>query len=100
MASSRHSISLSLAVSMVNRGRASGLLPVRGWAFERDIVDAILAQAGAVGVRLYFAADESGAPTLVLVGTDAENHDMASGVIGELAWPCPPLCDPDSPFNP
>ena len=100
MSSSRHLIPLQLAVSMVARARTSGLLPVRGWGFDRDILDAILGQPGAAGVRLYLAVDDAGAPTLVVVGTDANQRDLAAGSIGELAWPCPPLCDPDSPFNP
>ena len=100
MSSSRHSIPLELAVSMVARARASAVLPVRGWGFDRDIIDTILGQPGAAGIRLYLATDEAGAPTLVVVGTDANQRDLASGEIGELAWPCPPLCDPDSPFKP
>ena len=68
------------------------------WRFNRDIFDAILTQPGATGIRIYFAVDAKDQPTLVLVGTDSEERDLVKGEIGEVAWPCPPLCDPVSPL--
>jgi len=98
MATNPHKIPLSEAVAMTARARAKGTLPIRAWRFNRDIFDGILAQPGATGIRIYFALDAKDQPTLVLVGTDAAEKDMVQGEIGEVAWPCPPLCDPDSPL--
>ena len=98
MATNVHKIPLSDAAAMTARARAKGPLVIRAWRFNRDIFDSILAQPGAVGVRIYFALDAKDQPTLVLVGTDAKEKDLVQGEIGEVAWPCPPFCDPGSPL--
>ena len=98
MATNPHKILLSEAVAMTARARAKGTLPIHAWRFNRDIFDSILAQPGASGIRIYFAIDANGQPTLVLVGSDGAEKDMVQGEIGEVAWPCPPFCDPGSPL--
>ncbi len=62
--------------------------------FGRSIFDAILAQEGCVGIRCHYAREEDGSPTLVLVGVNAREADMWSGVLAENHWPCPPWCPP------
>ncbi len=98
MATNPHKIPLADAVTMTARARAAGTLPVHAWRFSRDIFDGILAQPGATGIRIYIALDAKSQPTLVLVGTDAAEKDLVQGEIGEVAWPCPPYCDPGSPL--
>lgn len=99
MGSSPHNIPLSDAIAMTTRARDAKLLPINAWRFERDIFDAILAQQDVEGIRIYLGLDKSNQPNLILVGTDTNDQDLAGGEIGELAWPCPPYCDPGSPLH-
>lgn len=64
--------------------------------FERNIFDQILAQPGCVGIRLYYAKTDAQAPTLVMVGVNANGIDMTGGILGEMVFPCPPICDQNS----
>lgn len=57
-----------------------------------DAIRSLLAQPGAVGIRCYFAKEENGAPTLVLVGVDASGNDLSNGHVLESIVPCPPFC--------
>ncbi len=41
----------------------------------------ILAQKDCIGVRLYYAKDDTGKPALVLVGVDKNENDLYNGVI-------------------
>lgn len=65
---------------------------VYGHALSRGIIDEILAQPGCMGLRIYHAVDDADADTLVIVGIDADEGDMADGVIAEQTRPCPPFC--------
>jgi hypothetical protein len=98
MTPSPHKIPLADAIVMTTRAREAKIIPIHAWRFDRDIFDAILAQHGAEGVRLYFALDDKMQPTLVVVGTDGEEKDMVGGDIGDLTMPCPPACDITSPL--
>ncbi len=91
-----HSISLAEAVTLTTNARNAQLLPVHAWRYDRSIIDAILAQPGTEGIRFYLGVTSTYMPTLVLVGTDAQDRDIASGVIGEEGEYCPPYCDTGS----
>jgi hypothetical protein len=68
--------------------------------FDRAAYEAILAQAGCVGVRNYLARHDDGSLTMVLVGIDAEGNDLtASGEVMQEPGYCPPECPIDSPLN-
>ena len=47
-----------------------------GYTVGRNIIDAILAQPGCVGLRFYNALNEAGEKTMVYVGIDAEGKDI------------------------
>ena len=67
-----------------------------GVLFGKDHIEAILAQPGCVGIRIYYGKDGPlpGDPAnLILVGTDANNHDM-SDLIVDMGIPCPTHCPP------
>ncbi len=63
------------------------------------LINKILAQEGVVGIRIYYALDESGKKQLVLVGTDADENDLYNGVIVERSVWCPPFCGGLNPLN-
>jgi hypothetical protein len=93
-----HLISVAEAVSMTAGFRAASPTGVRAWLFDRRAVDAILAQSGCAGLRIYRAETKDGAQ-VVLVGTDKDGNDLVpakatdAGLVAERAWPCPPWCD-------
>ena len=58
----------------------------------------IINQPGCVEVRTYFAKNEAGALTLVMVGVDTNGNDMTAGKIMNLHQLCPIECAPNSPL--
>lgn len=98
-----HRITLDAASALTRRYRrgegqqANG--GVIGQYLGRGILDEILAQPGCIGIRVYYAQHETGAPTLVVVGVDAEANDLYQGVIAEETRPCPPFCAAVNPLN-
>ncbi|MEO5826897.1 MAG: hypothetical protein ABIR59_13485 [Gemmatimonadales bacterium] len=92
-----HHISQAEAVALIGAHKRTDGVP-HAWMFSRGIIDDILAQPKCSGVRIYMAG--AGAETtVVVVGTDAGNDDLADGVIAEVAWPCPPICSTASPLD-
>lgn len=83
----KHQISEPEAVEIVRRARTQPT----GWAFEREIIDAMLKQRGAVGLRIYAGRNAKGDNAPVVVAIDAEGGDLM-GIIAEEATPCPPFC--------
>jgi hypothetical protein len=80
------------------RGRPQD--PAHAFRFDRAAYDAILAQAGCVGVRTYLGRHDDGSLTAVLVGVDAEGNDMTSGALMQEPDICPPDCPTAaSPLN-
>ena len=67
--------------------------------FGRAIIQQILDQGGCMGIRIYYALDENGKKQLIIVGADAEENDIYSGIIAERSVICPPVCAKDSPLN-
>lgn len=67
--------------------------------FGKNIIQKILDQEGCMGIRIYYALDESGKKQLIIVGADAEENDIYNGVIAERSYTCPPFCATNSPLN-
>lgn len=70
-----------------------------GQFFGKDILNAILQQSGCMGIRIYYGEETNGTPNLVIVGADADENDMTTGVIGERCVPCPSRCGVSNPLN-
>ncbi|HEX6050157.1 MAG TPA: hypothetical protein VFZ21_12840 [Gemmatimonadaceae bacterium] len=87
----RHVVSRDEAVLFLRRRPAN--LPERGGHFPREVIDRILAQPGCTGLRFYYGTKPDGTMTLVFVGIDDEERDMADGVLATDYFPCPPFCD-------
>lgn len=89
----QHVISLSDAVRFIQNHRSNPKAPsIQGGYFGRGIFERILAQPGCVGIRYYYAANDDGTPTIVLVGVTATGADLDSGILGDQIFPCPPFC--------
>lgn len=96
-----HQIDLATAKTMIAAAKAKAPTASNAWWFDREILDAILAQKDVTGLRIYVGATPDGAMQPILVGTTGEGAagaDLAGGVIGEEALPCPPFCDSESPL--
>lgn len=88
-----HFITLSEANAMTMSFRRS--VPqgsVIGGFFGKDALESLLSQSEVVGMRAYYAYEENGSPTLVLVGVNNDGNDMTEGVLLERWFPCPPFC--------
>ena len=91
-----HKISLEKAAAMTQRHRGNAF---RGGMFFREELDAMLAQPGCAGVRLYLARGDDGKDTMVMTGVDADGEDMTSGILMQEIIPCPPRCNETSALN-
>ncbi len=94
-----HRITLAEGVALTRRHRkAAAAGEVRSVGFGRQAFDAILAQPGCTGIRIYLGRGDDGTPAMVLVGMDAEGEDLADGEVMDRGWPCPPVCPSSSPL--
>ena len=69
-------ISHQLGAQMVKDFQVANPNDVKTYYIGRNIIDAILAQPGVVGIRFYNAYNEEGNKTLVYVGVDATGKDI------------------------
>lgn len=96
-----HDISLNDASEMTARYRnnKSADQPNIGEYFGGDAIKAILAQAGCVGIRIYFALDENMSQKVVLVGADANGNDLHQGILAERGLTDPPYSSSANSLN-
>ncbi len=95
-----HQVTLAEASNYSRNFReGKNLEDVKAVYFGRNIYEKILSQAGCVGLRLYFAVDDSGLTTLVVTGVRADGTDIYDGFLGEDTLPCPPYCGALNPLN-
>jgi len=57
-----------------------------------DHISDILNQTSCVGIRMYFAKDDKGKDTVVLIGAKADESDMEAGHIVNFGISCPSTC--------
>jgi hypothetical protein len=81
------------------RGAKDAAEGERGAMLLRAPVQALLAQKGCEGLRIYYARDEKDVPTVVVVGVDQEGNDLVGGEVLEWAYPCPPVCGDPNVLN-
>ena len=95
-----HDVPLAAASALTrNFRRTMPTGTVIGGYVGGDAIRSLLAQPGAVGIRCYFAKEENGVPTLVLVGVDASGDDLSNGHVAEKIFLCPPFCSTDNPLT-
>jgi hypothetical protein len=100
-----HRITVADAAAMTAAFRARSPGGVHGWMFDRSAFDALLAQPGCMGIRIYRGMRGDGAEQVVMVGTDSSGNDMVPasvdqpGEVMEVSWPCPPVCGTRSVLN-
>lgn len=95
-----HRISLPDAVALAKQHRNDHPGEPKAHFFHREAFDALLAQPGASGIRIYRGKGKGGERHLVMVAVDAEGDDLTSGgTVMELDMPCPPYCPKGSPLQ-
>lgn len=88
-----HAIPLAAAVALTKRYRQGARKGAQlATMFPRSVFEALLAQTGCAGIRIYNGQAEDGAEQSILVGVDAEGNDMTSATLFEFGLPCPPYC--------
>lgn len=95
-------ISLEEAVSLTSKYKKSiEKKPgkVRSHFFGREILEKMLAQENAVGIRMYHGLNNEGGSELVLVSVDAEGNDQEEGIIADRSSICPPDCGSTGRLN-
>jgi hypothetical protein len=70
--------------------------------FGFEIIKQILSQPGCVGIRMYYAIDDSGEKKLILVGVDSNGENLMpsengktsdeGNILGDYSLPCPDYC--------
>ena len=88
-----HKITLAEAKNLTANYRLSaGTGAQLGGYFGKSAILDILSQSTCVGMRIYYARLDDGAPTFVLCGVKADGDDMVGGELAEIIIPCPPNC--------
>lgn len=88
-----HKIELADAAKLTRNYReAAGTGALLAAFFGKNALQAILNQAGCVGLRIYNARAENGNPNFVLVGVNSQGDDLTGGEIAEFGIGCPPIC--------
>lgn len=92
-------IQLTDAITMVKKYQANYPGEVKAHYFGKSIINTVLTQPNAVGIRIYQAINNNSERQLVLVGVDINGNDLPNGKLGDLSAPCPSVCDINSPFT-
>lgn len=67
--------------------------------FGKAAIQAILNQDGCVGIRIYYALDNTGQKQLIVVGANAARNDLYTGLLAERSIRCPQDCPAANPLN-
>ncbi len=91
-----HEITLDSAKKYIGNLKKDAMqMKTKGGMFTRDVLDKMLSQKGAIGIRYYYAKMDDGTPTIVLIAVDSTGKNITNGVIAEKTYPCPPYCNTD-----
>lgn len=94
-----HDIPLQEASQWTANYRNANPGQILGHYFGSSAITSILAQAGCVGIRMYYAITDQGVKQLVLVGVDANGNDLYNGLLADRSYNCPPVCGVSNPLN-
>jgi len=83
-------ISLSTAETLVGEFRTNNPNKVKGLFLGKDVLNELLDQEGAEGIRIYLG-EEDDDYTVVCVAADSDENDMLDK-IADSAVPCPFNC--------
>jgi hypothetical protein len=93
-----HSITLAAASELTKAYRNANINPKIGGFFGKDAIQAIINQPTCVGLKFYFALENSNL-TLVLCGAKSDENDLYQGVLAENGKLDPPHHSGNNPLN-
>jgi hypothetical protein len=65
----------------------------------KEKIKQMLNQNHSEGLRFYFAKNDSGELTLVVVSADSDQNDLTDGLIADGLFPCPGGCGNSNDLN-
>jgi hypothetical protein len=80
---------------------------IKAHFFGNEIIKKILSEDGCMGIRIYYAIDDTGQKQLLLVGASSDGNNLlpsqkkSSGepnIIADVSFPCPTYCPPKGDF--
>ncbi|MEQ8243776.1 hypothetical protein [Fulvivirga sp.] len=97
-------ISLDVAKSWTKKYRDANKGKTRAIFYGKEKLQELLNEPGAMGIRIYFAVDDSGDNSLVLVSATEDQNNIlptnegkdGGGTILDNGKPCPPDCPPEN----
>lgn len=99
-----HSISTDDANAMTTTFQNSNPFDTYAWYFGKDAIEHLIAQTGAVGIRIYGGIRPNGQFSPVIYGVDANANDIKPTGLSKTVWDsdststaeaailCPPFC--------
>jgi hypothetical protein len=94
-----HDISLSTASEWTQNYRDANPGEIKGHYFGKDAIIALLGQTDCVGLRIYYALNETDEKELIVVGVKENQDDLYDGNLCERSFKCPPFCGSANPLN-
>lgn len=94
-----HEVGLTAARGLIASSKRANPGQPSAAAITRPALEALLAQSGCSGVRMYYGQKPDGVRTLVLVAMDEMGNDLDEGLIMDQVIPCPPFCAMDSALD-
>lgn len=91
-------ISLADGAAMTANFRKKNPNQIRARFFGREILEELLAQEGAKGIRIYYGLDSDENNQLVLVAADDHENDILD-LVADISHPCPLACSNSNPLN-
>ena len=96
-------ITLSEGAALTSNYRNSASAgATKGHYIGKSKLNQLLAQAGCVGIRVYYGQSTTGSKELVIVGVDANQNDIlptSGALILDKTVPCPSGCSSNNGLN-
>jgi len=92
-------VTLPEAADWAKRYRTSNPEAIKASFYGINKINDVLNQPDVVGIRFYNGEDQNGLNNLILVGVDANEDDVTSGVIMESGKMCPNQCGVSNQLN-
>ncbi|MEN9582473.1 MAG: hypothetical protein RL641_427 [Candidatus Parcubacteria bacterium] len=96
-----HEISFATGAALTKRYRDNNPGSRKGGYFSKDAILELLDQENCVGMRVYYANDESGEMEMVLVGVASNENDLIGegNLCMDMCMPCPDRCGESNLLN-
>lgn len=91
-------ISLQDGAAMTARFRTNFPTQIKARFFGKAVLDQLLDQPGAQGIRMYFAQNANNEMELVICAADGNENDIL-GMIADLSIACPANCSAANSLN-